>query len=137
MYNVTVVQNSGQPLILPSSITATTSLNISGIILLSPSLLCKLHACLILFPSTVVCHSENTITEQFGSYSWPATPVGDTVTLPCVFRPGYNASRSCTQGGSWVAVDVTKCRISESTSYFCMKYNIATYHYIVMQLILQ
>ena len=120
--NVTVLENSGQPLILPSSSTATTSLNISGIILLSPGLLCKLYACLILFPSSVVCNSENTITEQFGSYSWPATPVGDTVTLPCVFRPDYNASRSCTQGGSWVAVDITKCRISEYTSYFRMKY---------------
>ena len=59
------------------------------------------------------CDPENAITEQFGSYSWPETAVGDTVTLPCVFRPGHNASRTCTQGGSWVAVDVTDCRISE------------------------
>ena len=31
--NVTVVQNSGQPLILPSSTTATTNLNITSIII--------------------------------------------------------------------------------------------------------
>ena len=61
----------------------------------------------------VVCNSESTTMEQFGTYSWPATPVGDNVTLPCVFRPGYNASRYCTQGGSWIAVDVTDCRNSE------------------------
>ena len=30
-----------------------------------------------------------------------------------MFRPGYNVSRTCTQGGSWVAVDVTSCRISK------------------------
>ena len=70
----------------------------------------------ILYYSThsviLVCDPENTTTEQFGSYSWPETAVDDTVQLPCVFRPGYNASRTCTQGGSWVAVDVTNCRIS-------------------------
>ena len=67
----------------------------------------------VILTHAVVCESENTTTELFGTYSWPATPVGDTVTLRCVFRPGYNASRSCTQGGSWIAVDVTDCRISE------------------------
>ena len=68
--------------------------------------------------------------EQFGTYSWPATPVGDTVTQPCVFRPGYNASRSCIQGGSWIAVDVTDCRISE---YFVInfKINVLAFHCVV------
>ena len=106
--NITVVDNSSQPLILPSSPTAIkVFLNISGF----GFYIYKLY--IDTFLHAVVCESENTTTEQFGSYRWPATPVGDTVTLPCVFRPGYNASRSCTQGGSWIAVDVTDCRISE------------------------
>ena len=77
----------------------------------------------------VICNSQSTTTEQFGTYSWPATPVGDTVTLPCVFRPGYNASRSCTQGGSWVAVGVTDCRISEYTLLF--QINVLAFHFAV------
>ena len=65
-----------------------------------------------LIAANLFCDSENTTTEQFGSYSWPETAVEDTAQLPCVSRPGYNASRTCTQGGSWVAVDVSNCRIS-------------------------
>ena len=104
--NITVMDNSNQTLILPSSPTAIkVFLNISGF----GFYIYKLY--IDTFLHAVVCESEKTTTEQFGTYSWPATPVGDTVILPCVFRPGYNASRSCTQGGSWIAVDVTDCRI--------------------------
>ena len=108
--NVTVADNSNKTLILPSSPTAIKAfLNVSGLFFY----IYWDQSYIDTFLYTVVCESENTTTEQFGSYSWPATPVGDTVTFPCVFRPGYNASRSCTQGGSWIAVDVTDCRISE------------------------
>ena len=63
-----------------------------------------------------VCDEENTTSDQFGSYMWPLTIAGDTRLEQCTFRAGYNASRTCSQEGSWIAVNFADCRMSKCLS---------------------
>ena len=66
-----------------------------------------------MFHFIAVCNEENTISDQFGSYFWPMTIAGDTHLERCVFRAGYNASRTCSQEASWIAVNFVDCRMSK------------------------
>ena len=66
-----------------------------------------------MFCFVAVCDEENTTSDQFGSYLWPMTITGDTHQEQCVFRAGYNASRICSQEGSWIAVNFVDCRMSK------------------------
>ena len=65
------------------------------------------------FPSvTGFCDHERTNSTQFGDYVWVESVGGQVVQLPCAFRPGYTANRTCSLGGgSWVAVDYSDCRL--------------------------
>ena len=61
---------------------------------------------------TGFCDYERTNSTQFGDYVWVESVGGQVVQLPCAFRPGYTANRTCSLGGgSWVAVDYSDCRL--------------------------
>ena len=74
---------------------------------------------IFLFASLIaVCDEENTTSDQFGLYMWPLTIAGDTHFEQCVFKAGFNASRTCSQEGSWIAVNFVDCRMSKCTLFF-------------------
>ena len=54
---------------------------------------------------------EMTTSEQFGSYNWPLTVAGNTSQLTCVLKEGHSASRTCSEDGTWIAVNYVDCRI--------------------------
>ena len=69
----------------------------------------------------IKCQQEQTSSEQYGSYTWPVTYARKSVEIACVFKAGHYATRFCTTAGSWIAVDYSKCKISESAGVNFLK----------------
>ena len=64
---------------------------------------------------------EVTTSEQYGSYNWPLTMAGNTSQLTCAFKEGHSASRTCSEDGTWIAVNYVDCRIRKLVKFKCQK----------------
>ena len=63
------------------------------------------------------CVAE-TVSCDYGTFVWPNTDLGKTVTILCPNGPnGEVAVRTCTDNGTWNSTNATKCLTTVSSGF--------------------